>query len=76
MVLFTEMGGTDRNTEQGAEIREMKNFHLEKPVRPPSGDTTWAAGCRSQEFRGEVKGEDLKSKVEIDILECLNIDGN
>lgn len=76
MVLFTEMGDTDRNTEQGAESREMKNFYLEKHVRPPSGDTMWAAGCRSQEFRGEVKGGDLKSKVEIDIGECLNIDGN
>ena len=58
VVLFTEMGDTDRKTEQGAESREMKNFHPEKPVRPPSGDTMWAARCRSQEFRGEVKGGD------------------
>lgn len=38
------------------EGREVKNFNLERPIRHPSGDALWAAGCTSQEFRDKVKG--------------------
>ena len=63
MVPFTETRDTDGKTEQRVESRGVKTFHLEKPVRPPGGDAIWAAGCRSQEFRGEVKGGSRHSGV-------------
>lgn len=36
--------------------REVKSVNLETPIRHPSGDAVWVAGCTNQKLRGKVGG--------------------
>lgn len=74
VVLFTEMGDTDRNTEQGVETGN-EEFSFGEAHQTPKWRYHVGSWMQEPGVQGEVKGEDLKSKV-YRHSECLNIDGN